>query len=620
MAHPKPSNDPLSPFNLMDSLRYGYDNYTFSRAESDEMWNLYNGRQYDYQVKNELTTRGQPHEYHNIIRLYTRMILGYLDTTINTVQIRGLRQQDTPVAALLTDVVAEIFRENNLPKIEGQNFKKSLLLDGLACMEIIPKQTEEQDEFGRPIYKVEMYNVPVNEIVIDPMSKKADYSDARFIHRFKWMSEEAVEEMFGEKTREELQSTSQYNHIGVREADYSYKHFLYQHQAYKQHRVHQIVHSVVKHKDKYWSIYWSGQTTLKKDEITNRIHKFPYVVRKLEDTDKVEYYGIFRDVKETQKAINQAVIKLQLMANSQRVFVDNNGLEENDMANFTAVVNSVNAVVRVNDLAGIKVENMTREVLEQYSIIDKALERVQKVLHINDSFLGQAAASDSGRKVNIQKGATILSLQYIQNPLEAAWQCFGETVVSYIQQYYTAHQAFQISDDIDDQRFLELNQPIIDPETGTYVYELVVDPNTGKPMRDEAGDMLFSPLPMINTEPQGKKFKIQIEASSHENQDENNQLMLESILNGPSGQLLANVAPVEHLEALAIVVGNMKTKASLPVKRILERLAQRLKVPSENAAAAYLSQQSTPHKDGASRTGQLAGVRGPAQNPNPVNV
>ena len=354
------------------------------------------------------------------------------------------------------------------------------------------------------------------------------------------MSEEAVESYFGKEIADKLKNNAEQNFIGAREADYAYKHYLYQSQAYRRHRVHQIVHSVIRTtEDRYYSIYWSGGETLKKAEITNRIYKFPYIIRKLEDTDKVEYYGIFRDVKETQKAINQAIIKLQLMANAQKVYVDDNGLGEEDLAKFTDAVSSVQSVVRVKDLQGIKVENTTREVLEQYSIIDKALDRIQQVLNINDAFLGQAQASDSGRKVNIQRGSSILGLDYLVTPIEAAWQSFGEAMVAYIQQYYTAHQAFQMSDDIDDQRFIELNQPLVDPRTGSYVFELVTDPDTGKPMRDENKNLVFSPLPMIQTEPQGKKFKVQIEASSHENQDDNNQLMMESFVNGPPGQFLA---------------------------------------------------------------------------------
>lgn len=600
--------------DLLTSFRYGYDSYIPSRAESDEIWNLYNGRQLDMKTKLTLTRRGQPQEYHNVIRKYTRMLIGYFATTVNTVTVRGLRQIDAPIAALVTDIVDHIFSENRIQKTEGNKFKKSMILDGLACMEIYPMKTKEKDEFGRPIFRVQMTHVPNNEIILDPMSEKADYTDARFIHRFKWMSEDQVKQLFGDDVIGKLKDTSENNYLGVREADYTYKHYTQHRQDYSKHRVYQIIHSVVREPgDRYFSIYWSGRHKIMEKEITNRLFKFPYVVHKLEDTDKVEYYGIFRDVKETQKSINQAVLKLQLMANSQMIFVDENGLGEQSLKKFADQVNRVNAVIKVQSLAGVKVENMNVKALEQYAIIDKALDRIQEILHINDSFLGQAAASDSGRKVKLQQGSTIIGLNYIQDPIEEAWRIFGEAVVSYIQQYYTAHQAFQISDSIYDERFVELNQPIVNPQTGAPVYEIVEDPDTGLPMEDDKGDIIVSPMPRFNTEPANKKLKVQIEASSFEDEDERSQFIVESFVNGPAGQYLPNILPVQYLKMLSVVIGNMKTKAALPLKRIIDESIMMLSAPEDEAAAAYIAGESTSAKDGKSRKSRIP-------SPNKENV
>ncbi len=99
-----------------------------------------------------------------------------------------------------------------------------------------------------------------------------------------------------------------------------------------------------------------------------------------------------------------------------KAFVEEGAVE--NLATFTDQFNRVNAVIQVTSLAGIKVENLTREVLDQYTIIDKAMDRIQRVLSINDSFLGMAYASDSGSKVKLQQNQSIIALSYFTNRLK----------------------------------------------------------------------------------------------------------------------------------------------------------------------------------------------------------
>ena len=82
------------------------------------------------------------------------------------------------------------------------------------------KDTGQVDEFGRPIYNIELQHVPAAEIILDPLSRLEDYSDARFIHRFKWTSKEDLIKSYGKTKVEELDSYN--NHVDVKEADFSY--------------------------------------------------------------------------------------------------------------------------------------------------------------------------------------------------------------------------------------------------------------------------------------------------------------------------------------------------------------------------------------------------------------
>ena len=127
------------------------------------------------------------------------------------------------------------------------------------------------------------------------------------------------------------------------------------------------------------------------------------------------------------------------------------------------------------DLQAIKVENMTQGIIDQYQIIDRALDRIQRILSINDSFLGMAYASDSGQKVKLQQNASMVALKYLTTCLEQFYRLLGKDIIGLVKQYYTAHDVIRIADEFNAQSWLEINQPFMVP-TGA------VDPMTQQPI------------------------------------------------------------------------------------------------------------------------------------------
>ena len=337
---------------LRDSFWYGYDEYSESRAEAEIAWNYYHNRQWTSDAVNKLMSRGQPVETFNIVKLFSRMLVGYYSTTINTCVADPVQESDITTASLVTDAIAAIFDSNNMD-VQGDQIKLGGIISGLMCTTQQPYKTGERDQFGRPIYDVRIQYVPDYELVLDPLSTNIDYSDARFLHRFKWLPKESVIKMFGKAKVEELEAN--HNFLTVPEADYDYTgqgtNGFYG--RYKVFDNYLIVHSVVEDDNgKRWSIYWSSDYILRKTEITYKNVKWDYRVCKLQQSTYKEYYGVFHEVLETQKAINQAVIKLQLMANSQKVFAEKTSVP--DMAKFADAVNRVNGVIPVKSLKGIK--------------------------------------------------------------------------------------------------------------------------------------------------------------------------------------------------------------------------------------------------------------------------
>lgn len=567
---------------LKDSFKIGYEAFEESREEAKKVMDYYHNRQYTDEQLCILSNRGQPAETFNVIKLFTRMLLGYYSTVVNTVRVTPTKESSVITAAILGDFVDYTFRNNNF-NAEGDKIKFDAILSGLMCSYLDVKESGEKDEFGRPIYKIVTHHVPSLEVVLDPMSTLEDYSDARFIHRFKWVSKEVAIKQFGKAKVDKLDAYE--NFLNVEEAEFGFQ-FGHEFQGrYKVFDNYLIVHSIIEDdSERVWSVFWSGEEILDKKELTYKEVKFPYRIHKVHPSNKTEYYGIFREVVATQDAINQALIKIQLMINTQKAFIQDGAVE--NMANFVDQFNRVNAVIPVKDLSGIRIENLTKEVLDQYTVIDKALDRVQRVLSINDSFLGMAYASDSGAKVKLQQNASVMSLRYLTSKVEQFYRLLGWDIVNLIKQYYTAHQVIRVADEYEGNRWLEINKPAmiptgqVDPQTGQPqmrpVFMEVTDPASEAPILDEDGNYIMAPIPTRDTEIAFTEAEVDVASIAYNDEDEKSQVVLDQFINGPLGNMLSQVDPVGYFTAGSLAVRNTKTKYSLELSNILTAAAQKL--------------------------------------------
>lgn len=598
--------------DLQDTFQIGYEQYEASRIEARTVWNMYHNRQYTQQQLNVLRERGQPAETFNVVKLFARMLLGYYSTVVNNIQATPKDPISVPTASVLNDVISYTLRENNFDS-EADKIKLSGILSGLliSYIEVVP--TGDKDRFGRSINKIVTSHVPASECILDPSSTLSDYSDAMWIHRFKWLTEDKVKEIFGVNVIEKLQEYE--NHTTYNDAEFNERYNGEFVGKYRIHNMYLIIHSIIKDSNgKTWSVFWSGDHILKKRETTNKSVSFPYRVVKVHDSDIPEYYGIFREIIESQLAINQALLKLQLMANSEKAFVEEGAVD--DIDTFADAFNRVNGVISVRSLKGIQITNLSREILDQYTIIDKAFDRIQRILSINDSFLGQAFASDSGRKVKLQQNATVVALRYLTLRVESFYRLLGWDIAKLAKQYFTANQVLRIADKTSGDRWVEINRPAEIP-TGqvdingnpitTLAFEEVIEPETNKPLRDNNGNFIVAPIPEAHTEIAYTKFDIEINSVAYNDEDEKNQLLLETTLSGNIGNMLAQVNPAGYFKAAALSMKTMKTKHSPDIALILEETAKMLNGDQQasQGASEAASGQSQSGRQPLSQTQKL---------------
>lgn len=569
--------------DLQDTFKISYEAFEESRNEADEVWNLYHNRHYTRDQLHVLANRGQPAETFNVIKMFARMLVGYYSTVVNTAVVKPRWPRDVTTACVLNDIIDYTFNDNRINTVEGDKIKLSAMVSGLLASFVDVVPTEEKDEFGRTINRIIVSHVPDSEVLLDPMSRADDYSDGRYLHRYKWMPKEAMEKLFGKETTAKLEEY--YNFTEAKEADFEW---MYKDRFVGKYRVHDnylVVHTVMDDEDgKRWSIFWNDEVILKKEEITFKEVRWPYRVERIHSSDKTEYYGIFREVIQSQHALNQAVLKIQLLVNSNKCFVEDGAVD--NLADFETAYNRVTGVIPVLKLGGIQDKQSSIDVQQQYLIIDQALSRIKQVLGINDSFLGMAFASDSGRKVKLQQNATIMSLRYITARIESFYELLAYDVAKLSQQYYKAHQVLSITDELTGDRWVELNQPImeftgqIDPMTGLPQQRPVLlpetDPANGDFVEDENGNIVLAPVATEESDFEFTKFEIRIDSSAYNDDDERSQLLVETVMSGAIGQMMMQVNPAGFFKMASLSIRNMKSRYSPEIADALNQTAMML--------------------------------------------
>lgn len=559
--------------DLQDSLWIGYNAFKNSRLEAQKVYKYFHNEQYTQVQLHKIRQRGAPAETYNFIKLFSRLLVGYYSSVINHIQVTPRKSSDVITASVLNDLVDYTLGRNNF-STEADKMKLDMMLSGMMCCFESVEPTGKFDEFGRPLYEVKISHVPTMELILDPMSKKSDYSDAKFIHRYKWVSEEDLKNTFSGEAVDKLTANVNSTNIPQADVNFSFPDGLMV-GKYRVHNMYLVVHSIIKDKTKSWSVFWSGDYVLDKQEITYRSVKNPYRLQKLYETPTPMFYGIFREIMETQDAVNQALLKIQTMVNTQKALVERDKVE--NLADFETAFNRVNAVIPVKSIAGVQIINLTREVQDQYTIIDNAKMRVKEILGINDSFLGLAYANDSGKKVQIQQNASVVALKYLSTAIENFYRLLGHDMVDLIKQYYIAHDVIAVADTYTSQRWVEINAPFIAVDAKgrqKLLLEEVIDPNTGKPMTDNDGNIVMSPIPTAESEIAFTEADIRVESVAYNNEQEQSEALLNNFLNSNLGTFLMQSNPAGFARAGALALKNMKNKFSPELADILTQTAQ----------------------------------------------
>jgi len=536
-----------------------------SHNEAELVNRLYDDNHYTEEQIMQLQKEGRPIETYNIIKKYTRNLVGYLSTVVTDINVKPTSFDSVQQAKVRDSTIKYILRKNNWPNMQDDIVRDSALT-GLVAFKYVPHDTGKKDSVGRAIVDIDIKLINSRRILPDPLDTSYNYTSNRYTHEWQWIPEDEMYRLFGKRKTKKLLahgdisidmplSGFEYNFIGLDDG------------KFKRHNHYLVVRTVMKHKGKIHDLYWCGNHQLHSTTIDYEPYR---CIRLNKGTKEPEFYGVFREAIGTQQAINQAVLQIQLLVNSDKVFVDENVVD--DIAEFTRLYNRVNSVIGMSDLDGYRIENFSQDIIQQYHIIDAAVQRVQALLGINDSFLGLAAASDSGRKVQLQQSSSVVALRYFTRHIEHIYSIIGEDLIRLSRQFMTAHRVMRLQTDIGKDTWAEVNKPFYMPKDtlnsyGEIEYDLVTSPiydnNTESFVLDTAGnvqhDIVNEPDTDITTE---IDVDIEVKTSAYGETEEVQRVVLESMMNGNPGMMLQQFSPARYAKLIELYAKALKSEFS----------------------------------------------------------
>lgn len=578
---------------LRESFRLGYDVYEPSYKEAEMINKMERGFVYTREQLSALRDRMQPAEYFNVILLMNRSLQGYFSSVVNTIATTPVDPEDTNQSVAINTGLEYMLRINDWDILKDE-LQRSLFNSGMPAIGYTINKVGK-DKYGRDRNEIGLEHVPHFEIINDPKARKSNNDDARFQHRFRWISLDEIKQLF---PRTWTKLISQANTLNIDESDLSYTYSERFTNRYNIGEEYLVVDTVaVNDKGKRERIFWSGDVELSRKPFAMGKLKFAYRTITLNSCKEPEFYGIHHDTYESQNAINQAILQIQLLANTNKILVEKTAVEDIDQ--FQNAVNRVNEVIPVKRLAGIDFKDVGRDILNQYTIIDKALDRIQRVLHINDSFLGQAYNQDSGKKVALQKNSAMMALRYLNTKLDMLYRYIGLDMIELMSTFVDAEMQVEKKDLVTQQpTWSTINKPVMQmqpdgTETPAVTYKKAGEGVEKVILNDPDSSLLFD------------RMDIVVESIPYDNNEAQDKLMLEQTMQGPMGTSLLQASPGAYFQIGALLTKEYRTKHSIEVAAILEDMARKM---------GYQAPMADPREVAAGTPGTPGGGQQPAGN------
>lgn len=464
--------DSMTGNRLTRMVREAVDLTATERLESERDRDYYDNKQWTEYEKEVLRKRGQPDTVFNHVQRKIDAIVGVEQRTRTDPRAYPRNPEDEKAAHAITDGLRFVVDNNRFDSIRSGVFENQLV-EGCGAVEIILEP--KRDDLEIKVNRIRWENY-----IRDPRAREADFSDAQYHGTLKWMDEADALALVPEDQRERITKVIEHGGTPLENHGSYQDRPDYGSWIDRRRRRVQVAQLYYRQPNASWNyaLIVGGETV--SDEPSFYLNEDGVPSCPIEAVSgyvdrENRRYGVVRAMRGPQDEINQRRSKLLHFMNSRRVIAEKGAVEDVDAARHELA--RPDGYVERNPQMEFQVIPGGEEAAGHAQLLTHATEEIER-LGPSAALSGDNGQSQSGRAIIAQQQAGMTQLSPLFDRLNDWSIRVYRQIWWRMRQSWTGPKWVRVTDDEQAPRFVGLNQPAVDPQTG----QIMLDPMTGQPV------------------------------------------------------------------------------------------------------------------------------------------
>lgn len=451
---------------LLKQFRTWRDSKTKERSDQKEFWRYYDGDHWTEEELHILHLRGQPPTYYNEIRRKVNGIVGVEEQIRRDPKAfgRNPNPQDENAASVATKSIRYVCENNSMDK-KGSEVLKNGSVGGFSGIRLDLHAEREEITFSVVDDATTFY---------DPRSKRADFSDAKFLGTWDWVDKDDAKQLLPSSAGkiDEIFSCYKSNDFSELPDDVDRGEESW---VNSQEDTVFLIEHWYKNKGLWHCAYHLAGIVLEewvsplKDDNGESAHLFELWSPNIKKDG--QRYGAVKDMIPIQDAINKRASKLLHMLNTRQTRVQRGAIE--DIDEMKLQLQKPDGVIEYDVDGGFDIISNNDQISGQAQLMQHDLSQMDRT-GPNNALIGRGTESQSGVAIKEQKNSGVTELSPDLQEFRDWKLRVYRKIWNMIRAFWTKERFIRVTDNLGAADFVGLNKPVVDDQG-----MIVIDPVTG---------------------------------------------------------------------------------------------------------------------------------------------
>jgi hypothetical protein len=230
-------------------------------------------------------------------------------------------------------------------------------------------------------------------------------------------------------------------------------------------------------------------------------------------------YGVIRGLRDIQEDINKRASKAQYIMATNKTIMDKGAVD--DLQEYAEEVARPDGIIIKNPGKALEI-NADRGLEQSHlDMMGRNIAMIQQVSGVTDELMGRTTNAQSGRAIENRQQQGMMSTAKLFDNMRLALQIQGENQLSLVEQYFTEHKVFRITNQRGSADFVEVNDGLPEHDIHRTKADFVISEDEWRAtMRQAQADQLMEMVTRMPPEVAIVMLDLIVEAMDVPNRDE----------------------------------------------------------------------------------------------------